>query len=284
MQGACSRRADRCQGADRWHSSRLVHERAPARYSARPSLASAPLLRLLPALLRTAWAVLLCARALARLPRGPDGLPTPDDGASVLSEACRAVVRAHALEVRVGGPLPPAPSMLVGNHLSWLDALVLLSLRPALPVSKQEVRAWPVVGALMAKAGVPFIDRTSLMAGALTVRALVRTLRAGASALNFPEGTTTTGVQPDGRATLEFRTGAFAAARLAKAPVVPFALRYTPGWFAWTNEPFGAHYRRVAAWRGAVVEVQFGAPLASAEDDAASARAAREAVERMLLR
>ena len=66
------------------------------------------------------------------------------------------------IRVTVSGT-PPAlstrNSMLVANHVSWLDIYLLCSVRPARFVSKSEVRSWPVVGWLAYKVGTFFIDR-----------------------------------------------------------------------------------------------------------------------------
>src|SRR6266851_6271389 len=112
-------------------------------------------------------------------------------------------------------------SLLVANHVSWLDPLVIMAHAPCLPVAKSEVARWPVVGSIAVASGVQFVERGSALSGARLVRAAARALSAGASVLNFPEGTTS-----QGGSILPFRPGAFRAARAASVPVVPIVISY----------------------------------------------------------
>src|SRR5262245_19749913 len=58
------------------------------------------------------------------------------------AEGC---LRILALEPRTFGPLP-SRGLLVANHLSYLDIILLAALRPCVFVSKAEVRGWPIFG------------------------------------------------------------------------------------------------------------------------------------------
>ena len=55
--------------------------------------------------------------------------------------------------------LPAKPSLIVANHLSWLDILVLGSLIPVRFLSKDEIRGWPIIGRLALGAQTLFIKR-----------------------------------------------------------------------------------------------------------------------------
>ena len=67
------------------------------------------------------------------------------------------IARCH---VTVEGKPPEAPFVLVCNHLSYVDILVLLSLVDAVPIAKKEIRSWPVLGYICVGVGVLFVDRT----------------------------------------------------------------------------------------------------------------------------
>jgi 1-acyl-sn-glycerol-3-phosphate acyltransferase len=58
----------------------------------------------------------------------------------------------------------PGSGLLVGNHLSYLDIIVLSSIRPCVFVAKRDVAAWPFFGWLARAAGTIFIDRERRLA------------------------------------------------------------------------------------------------------------------------
>ncbi|MZE78380.1 hypothetical protein GTY57_15615, partial [Streptomyces sp. SID5475] len=99
----------------------------------------------------------------------------------------------------------PAPgTLVVANHVSWLDAVALLAVEPVTLLAKREVGDWPVLGPMVRRAGTRFIDRGSLRGLPGTVEALAGLLRAGRSVAVFPEGITHCSA-PGGR----FRPAAF---------------------------------------------------------------------------
>jgi 1-acyl-sn-glycerol-3-phosphate acyltransferase len=113
------------------------------------------------------------------------------------------------------------PSMLVANHISWLDIFVINSLQPCRFVAKSEIRSWPLMGWLCHKAGTIFIARGRQREVRKTFEGLVENLQAGEIVAFFPEGTTVSqgGLAP-------FHANLFEAAIQSEAPVLPCALRY----------------------------------------------------------
>jgi 1-acyl-sn-glycerol-3-phosphate acyltransferase len=118
---------------------------------------------------------------------------------------------------------PPAggPVLLVSNHLSWLDILVLHAARHCRFVSKADVRRWPLVGFLATGAGTLYIEREQRRDAMRVVRAMTAALAEGDVLAIFPEGTTT-----DGSRLLPFHANLIQAAIAAQAPVQPVALRF----------------------------------------------------------
>jgi 1-acyl-sn-glycerol-3-phosphate acyltransferase len=51
--------------------------------------------------------------------------------------------------------------LLVANHISWLDILVMHAARHCRFVSKSEVKHWPLIGTLATGAGTLYIERES---------------------------------------------------------------------------------------------------------------------------
>jgi 1-acyl-sn-glycerol-3-phosphate acyltransferase len=120
-----------------------------------------------------------------------------------------------------GLPISQGPALLVCNHISWLDILVLHACRYSRFVSKSEVRRWPLIGALAAAAGTLFIERASRRDALRIVHDMARSLREGDVLAVFPEGTT-----GDGRDLLPFHANLLQAAVSAHAPVQPVGLSY----------------------------------------------------------
>lgn len=174
------------------------------------------------------------------------------DQARALSTTMRELCAIHGIDVELVGELPDWPCLLVANHASYLDPLVILSRIPAVPLAKGEVARWPLVGQAADALGVQFVDRESPHARARLLRAVVTTLRQGTSVLNFAEGTTT-----DGRRVLPFHRGGFGAAMIARVPVVPLALSFDRADVAWTGAAtFLPHYWQVSTRRGVRARVE----------------------------
>ncbi|MDQ7990889.1 MAG: lysophospholipid acyltransferase family protein [Candidatus Dactylopiibacterium sp.] len=145
----------------------------------------------------------------------------PAQRARVKQRWSRALVATLGVRIEASGPAPAPGTLLVGNHVSWLDVFVLNALAPTSFVCKSEVRGWPLIGALVSRSGTLFITRGSRAAAARAVQSIARRLAAGERVAIFPEGTTSSGDR-----LLPFRGALFEAAIAAGAPVQPFALRY----------------------------------------------------------
>ncbi|MGO9065107.1 MAG: lysophospholipid acyltransferase family protein [Myxococcaceae bacterium] len=185
------------------------------------------------------------------------------------------LVELNGLRMTLSGELPKRPSVLVANHLSYWDPVLLGALLPMAAIAKSELASWPLLGRCGEALGTLYVQRGNVHHSARVLRQALRRLVAGVHVLNFPEGTTTDGTQ-----VLAFRRGIFGVAARAGVPVVPVALRLWPNDAAWLGgEPFVPHYTR--HWRrGGYVEasVRFGRPLqprdfATPEACAAEARA-----------
>ncbi|PZG03799.1 lysophospholipid acyltransferase family protein [Nonomuraea aridisoli] len=153
-------------------------------------------------------------------------------------------------------------TLVVANHVSWLDPLVLAAVVASRPLAKREVGGWPVVRTLVAGAGALLIDRDRLSALPQAVAAVAAALADGGTVIAFPEGTTWCG-----RGMGRFRPAVFQAAVDAGASVRPVALRYREGAAPTTrasfvgDDPLLASILRVAATRGLVAEVRLLAPV-----------------------
>jgi 1-acyl-sn-glycerol-3-phosphate acyltransferase len=162
-----------------------------------------------------------------------------------------------------GSPPPPGRGhLVVANHRSTADILVLLRAFGGHMVSRADLASWPLVGLAARSVGTVFVDRSRAMSGANAVRAMRDRLAAGATVIVFPEGTTfpDDDVRP-------FHAGAFVAAVRSGADIVPVGLAYARGsGAAFINESFPQHLARMAAARPSEVGVCVGEPLAVPDD------------------
>ena len=191
------------------------------------------------------------------------------------------------VELKVHGSPPVlGPVLVVSNHVSWLDILVINAARPCRFVSKADVKAWPLVGRLVEEAGTLFIEREKRRDAVRVVHHLAESLRAGDVLAVFPEGTT-----GDGSAVLPFHANLLQAALSAHAPVLPVALRYVdakdgglhaaPTYVGDTT--LVASIWRTLCARDLVARLDFGQPqLAEGRDRRAWAEALREDIRQRL--
>lgn len=115
-----------------------------------------------------------------------------------------------------------AGKIIVSNHVSYLDVLVLFSQFAPCFVAKGAMARVPVAGYMAKCMGCIFVYRSRGEAGDSVVQSLCRRVqnkdKYSPPIIIFPEGTTTSGTA----ALLKFRTGAF----VPGSPVAPIALRY----------------------------------------------------------
>jgi len=121
----------------------------------------------------------------------------------------------------VSGSAPKGGALLVSNHVSWLDILVMNAVHPTRFVSKSDVRKWPLLGWMVACGGTLFIERERPRDALRVVHLIAEALSAGDQVSVFPEGTTT-----DGLGVLPFHANLLQAAIVTATPVQPLALRY----------------------------------------------------------
>jgi 1-acyl-sn-glycerol-3-phosphate acyltransferase len=189
--------------------------------------------------------------------RGPRTL---ECRAAWLQESCARVMRSMGVRCDVEG-LIPTQGLVVSNHLSYLDILVLSAVMPCFFVAKAEIGRWPYFGKAARAGGTLLLDRTSL-ASAEKVSATIRErLKLRVPVLLFPEGTSTDGTMR------RFHGRFFEPAVRAEAPVTAVSIRYvtsdgTPErelcWFG--DASFGPHLLKTLGGPEFRAELHFGEP------------------------
>jgi 1-acyl-sn-glycerol-3-phosphate acyltransferase len=190
----------------------------------------------LTALLALALAVL----ALARLP-----------GRGKVSIAySRSVCALLGVRIRVLGTPPQHRAvMILSNHVSWLDVLVVTATAPVIFVAKREVAQWPLIGWVARARGTVFVDRERRQQTAAANATIGSYLAEGQSIVLFAEGTSS-----DGNRVLPFRSALVGALKTALARIEgtrhiaaqPLAISYT----GLQGLPMGRQHRPIVAWYG----------------------------------
>jgi 1-acyl-sn-glycerol-3-phosphate acyltransferase len=138
----------------------------------------------------------------------------------------RVLLNGLRIQVEVDGTVA-RDGLIVANHISWTDILVLGAAVPAVFVAKAEVRGWPLLGWLARLNPTLFVRRDARAAISVQVAEVAAALDRGPVTL-FPEGTT-----GDGSDVLPFRPGLFAAAEGHR--VQPVAITYRPAGRPWRS-------------------------------------------------
>ncbi len=157
--------------------------------------------------------------------------------------------------------------LIVANHVSWLDVIVLRALCPAASfVAKDDLRRWPALGWLFARSGALYLKRGSARAVWRLNRVIAAKLAADGPVAIFPEGTTS-----DGLRLLRFYPALFQPAVDEVRPVQPIALAYEDGAgapsaaAAYTGDTaFWDSLTTIAAQPCIVVRVRLAGPLDAA--------------------
>jgi len=133
------------------------------------------------------------------------------------------LVRVAGLQLSVSGTPRPGATLLLANHISWLDIAAIHAVAPqARFVSKADVLAWPLLGWLIKGAGTLFIERERKRDALRVLHQVAEALKAGDTVAVFPEGTT-----GDGATLLPFHANLLQAAISSGTPVQGVALRYS---------------------------------------------------------
>lgn len=112
-------------------------------------------------------------------------------------------------------------TLVVANHVSWLDIFAMSALFPSSFIAKQEIGSWPVLGKMGRNAGTVFINRNSRKDVEPINQAIAAALKNGQNVSFFPEAKTSSGLE-----VLPFKAALFQSALDSNAPVQTMVLRY----------------------------------------------------------
>jgi lyso-ornithine lipid O-acyltransferase len=179
-----------------------------------------------------------------------------------VQQTCRHVLRSMDIQCSVEGPIP-THGLVVANHLSYLDIVILSAAMPCFFVAKSEIDAWPYFGKAARVGGTMFINRSSLASAEKVAAMISERLKLPIPILFFPEGTSTDGNM------LRFHSRLFEPAIKTGNPITAASIRYVISdgtaerelcWFG--DETFGPHLLKTLNTPGFHAELQFGQPRA----------------------
>lgn len=154
----------------------------------------------------------------------------------------RVVLRILGIRVKVDGAvLSGGPALLVSNHVSWLDIVILSAVAPVSFIAKRDVNGWPFFGTLARLQRTVFVDRNRRHTAGASRNEMQERLAAGDMLVLFAEGTS-----GDGTRVLPFKTAFFAAAEQHTVAIQPLSLVYT----GFRNLPMTRRERPLYAWYG----------------------------------
>lgn len=194
----------------------------------------------------------------------------------------RGVLAAAGVRVSARGMSPPPGTLIVSNHVSYLDILVLSSLLPVVFVANSGLRRWPYWGFMSALGGTVYIDRSKKRDVVGALAGIERALGRGDGVVLFPEATTS-----DGSSMRPFKPSLLAIAAARESPVHWLTVTYrTPAgapsardsvcW--WSDVAFVKHCAGLLALRRVDCSVRFGSAPLSSPDRKALAAALRAAM------
>jgi len=198
----------------------------------------------------------------------------------------RKMLKRLGVELKiVGAPTQAGPTLLVSNHISWVDIVAFLAACHCRFVSKADVEHWPLLGTLATGGGTLYVKRESRRDVLRVVHRMAQALRDGDVLAVFPEGTT-----GDGSSVLPFHSNLIQAAISADAPVQAVALQIVNGKSGRPSQAvsymgdeslLGSIWRTLCA-RELCAVVTFGAPqLAAGRDRRAWAQDLRREIAAM---
>lgn len=173
----------------------------------------------------------------------------------------RHLLPAIGVRLQVEGQAPDFPCILMGNHRSYLDPIVLLHDVLGFPVSKAEVSGWPIVGYGAKVTGVLFLQRESVASRRKTLDGIADKVQEGWPVILFPEGTTHAS-----ELTGDFRRGGFQLASKFGLTVVPVAIEYSTPEDYWVGDAtFLPHFFQRFGEREMRVRIRYGNPISGTD-------------------
>ncbi|NKB23356.1 MAG: hypothetical protein GKR87_03015 [Kiritimatiellae bacterium] len=196
------------------------------------------------------------------------------------------IAKIIGIKIQVQGPPPTPPFLLVSNHLSYIDIVVLMAHVQSRFVAKKEVESWPFLGPIVKSVQILFIDRSNRKEVVLVNQKIATCLKDGDSILFFPEGTSSSGSD-----VLPLKPSLLQYAAENNYPVHYASIAYhtppkeTPAHLSicwWGEMNFFSHYMKLLEISRFYATLTFGSKPIQATDRKMLAAQLREAIRKNL--
>jgi len=214
--------------------------------------------------------IALVSRALAALPWSPARVAGLRLGLWVQRHWARGTLWGAGVRLDAPPSPPRGARIVLANHVSYMDILVLSSTCSARMVAKSEIARWPVLGQLSRSVGTIFLERKQRRAVLPVSEEIARTLAAEVPVGIFPEGHASSGAS-----VAPFRGALLETAVAAQVPLLAVGISYdTPTdaqppallvcWY--DGSPFWKHFWRLLGVRDVIARVRWSGPHEAGAD------------------
>lgn len=167
-------------------------------------------------------------------------------GIRFTSTMCRVYRKTLNLNVKTEGleklhALKDKNYLMVANHVSYTDILILSSLENLVFITSVEMGNNKILGGITRVGGCLYTERRKPVSLPREIQRFADTITQGFKVVLFPEGTST-----DGKTVREFRSSLFQVAIGAQATILPVCIHYQ---FI-DGKPLSDKNRDIACWYG----------------------------------
>lgn len=159
---------------------------------------------------------------------------TEDDKEKLVRQWSYKLLKLLDIQLIVAGevPLKFNNTLLVANHISWLDILIIFTVTKPRFVAKKQIASWPFIGSLVKLGNTIFIERENKRSITQVNVKMSDALQQGSCIAIFPEGKTTLGSSVEA-----FKSSLFDSILRSKGEVLPIALQYLDCSSSITTQP-----------------------------------------------
>ena len=137
--------------------------------------------------------------------------------------------------------------LIVGNHMGFIDILVVNSLMPSLFVTSMEMKQTPLLGFLCEMGGCVFVERRNRSNLRNELNSLIEHLQRGFRVTLYPEATS-----HNGEEILPFKRTLLTSAAVAGVPIRPYCFNF----LSVNGEVFSTKYQTALCWYGDITFVR----------------------------
>jgi lyso-ornithine lipid O-acyltransferase len=167
------------------------------------------------------------------------------------------LVKILGIKINVVGGFGKEPGIIISNHRSYIDPLIIMSYKISIPIGKLEVKSWPLIGYGLDKTCTIWVNRSDKSSKENSRIQMKNSLKSRFSILIFPEGTTS-----KGPGILKMEKGVFEIASELNAWVTPVSVVYKNVEDSWTdNQKFLPHFIKTFSKKYTEVSIEIFDPM-----------------------